>query len=75
MVHAISHDAYETVIGLEAQNDLIRILPVEDTPIVRTWNVVHLPGKVLPPAAEALRYFILENFEAELAEHDRSLLG
>ena len=59
-------------IGLEAQNDLIRILPVEGTPIVRTWNLVHLPGKVLPPSAEALRYFILENVEPELAKmsHD-----
>jgi DNA-binding transcriptional LysR family regulator len=62
-------------IGLEAQNDLIRILPVEGTPIVRTWNLVHLPGKILPPAAEALRYFILENVEPELAEHDRAILA
>lgn len=62
-------------IGLEAQNDLIRILPVEGTPIVRTWNLVHLPGKVLPPSGEALRYFILENVEPELAEHDSALLA
>ena len=61
-------------IGLEAQNDLIAILPVEGTPIMRTWNLVHLPGKVLPPPAEALRYFILENVEPELAELDRALL-
>ncbi len=62
-------------IGLEAQSGLIEVLPVDNTPIVRTWNVVHLAGRVLPPAAEALRYFILENLEAELAEHDRALLG
>jgi DNA-binding transcriptional LysR family regulator len=62
-------------IGLEAQNGLIGILPVEGTPIVRTWNLVHLPGAVLPPAADALRHFILENVEPELEKLDRSLLG
>jgi DNA-binding transcriptional LysR family regulator len=62
-------------IGLEAQNDLIKVLPVEGTPIVRTWNLVHLPGQVLPPAAEALRYFILENVEPELATLDQAILG
>lgn len=62
-------------IGLEAQSGLIEVLPVKDTPIIRTWNVVHLAGKVLPPAAEALRYFILEHLESQLAELDRSLLG
>ena len=61
-------------IGLEAQNGLIEVLPVKGTPLVRTWNVVHLAGKVLPPAAEAMRYYILENFEARLADHDRALL-
>lgn len=61
-------------IGLEAQNGLIDVLPVEGTPIVRTWNLVHLPGKVLPPAAEALRYFVLENTEPELAALDSSIL-
>jgi DNA-binding transcriptional LysR family regulator len=61
-------------IGLEAQNGLINVLTVEGTPIVRTWNLVHLPGKVLPPAAEALRYFVLENTEPELAALDSSIL-
>ena len=62
-------------IGLEAQNGLIAIVPVEDTPIVRTWNLVHLPGKVLPPAADALRHFILDNVEPELEKLDRELLA
>jgi DNA-binding transcriptional LysR family regulator len=57
-------------IGLERSSGLIRILPVQGTPIVRTWNVVHLSGKTLSPAAEALRYFILEHAETLLAsEH------
>jgi DNA-binding transcriptional LysR family regulator len=62
-------------IGLEVRSGLLAIVPVEGTPILRTWNVVHLAGKTLSPAAEALRYFILEHGEAHLAEHDRALLG
>jgi LysR family transcriptional regulator, low CO2-responsive transcriptional regulator len=58
-------------IGLELKCGLIEIVHVEDTPIVRTWNVVHPQSKLLSPAAEALRYFILEHGEAYLAEHDR----
>ncbi|MBT9490580.1 MAG: LysR family transcriptional regulator [Rubrivivax sp.] len=61
-------------VGLELRSGLLAIVPVEGTPIVRTWNVVHLAGKTLSPAAEALRYFILEHGEAHLAEHDRALL-
>ena len=58
-------------IGLELKCGLLEIVPVEGTPIVRTWNVVHMQAKMLSPAAEALRYFILEHGEAHLAEHDR----
>lgn len=62
-------------VGLELRSGLLAIVPVTGTPIVRTWNVVHLAGKTLSPAAEALRYFILEHGETHLAEHDRALLG
>jgi len=48
---------------------------VEHTPVMRLWNVVHLPSRVLSPAAEAFRYFILEHGEAHLAEHDRPWVG
>lgn len=61
-------------IGLELKCGLIEIVHVEDTPIVRTWNVVHMQSKLLSPAAEALRYFILEHGEVYLAEHDRPWL-
>ena len=61
-------------LGLELQNHLIELVQVEDTPIVRTWNIVHMQSKLLSPAAEALRYFILEHGERHLAEHDRPLL-
>jgi DNA-binding transcriptional LysR family regulator len=61
-------------LGLELQNRLIELVHVEDTPLVRTWNIVHTQSKLLSPAAEALRYFILEHGEAHLAAHDRPLL-
>ena len=57
------------------RSGLLAVLPVQGTPIVRTWNVVRLSGKTLSPAAEALRYFILEHGQRHLAEHDRTLLG
>jgi DNA-binding transcriptional LysR family regulator len=61
-------------LGLELRSGLIELVYVEDTPIVRTWNIVHMQSKLLSPAAEALRYFILEHGETHLAEHDRPLL-
>jgi LysR family transcriptional regulator, low CO2-responsive transcriptional regulator len=39
--------------------------------VIRTWNVVHLQSRILSPSAEAFRYFILEEGETYLAEHDR----
>ena len=36
---------------------------------MRRWHVVNTQAKTLSPAAEAFRYFILENGEAYLAEH------
>ncbi|MEP6506033.1 MAG: LysR family transcriptional regulator [Betaproteobacteria bacterium] len=61
-------------IGLELRNALLRVLDVRDTPVMRTWNIVHLQSRVLSPAAEAFRYFILEHGEAHLGAHDRHLL-
>jgi LysR family transcriptional regulator, low CO2-responsive transcriptional regulator len=55
-------------IGLELDNGLITILDVEGTPIVRAWNVVHTLSKLLSPAAEAFRYYMLERGESHLAE-------
>lgn len=39
--------------GLEVRTGLLQVLDVADTPLMRTWNVVHLQSKVLSPAAEA----------------------
>ena len=54
---------------LELDHRLLALLHVEGTPVVRAWNVVHTLSKVLSPAAEAFRYFVLERGEAYLAEH------
>lgn len=62
-------------LGLELECERLVIVHVEDTPIVRTWNIVHMQSKILSPAAEALRYFFLEHGEAYLSAHDRRWLG
>lgn len=55
--------------GLELDNRLIAILDIDGAPVVRAWNVVHMLSKLLSPAAEAFRYFVLENGEDYLAKH------
>jgi DNA-binding transcriptional LysR family regulator len=55
-------------LGLELEHGLIAVLDVEGTPIVRAWNVVHTLSKMLSPAAEAFRYFMLEKAESQLAQ-------
>lgn len=62
-------------IGLELRAGEIELVHVEGTPVMRTWNVVHLQSRVLSPAAEAFRYFILEEGEPYLAAHDRPWVG
>ncbi|MEO7050627.1 MAG: LysR substrate-binding domain-containing protein [Rhodanobacter sp.] len=61
-------------IGLELHSGLLRILPIDGTPLMRTWFIVRLQSRHLSPAAEAFRYFIIEHGEAHLLEHDAPLL-
>jgi len=61
-------------VGLEVKSGLMQIVDVEGTPVMRTWHVVHLQSKVLSPAAEAFRYFLIERGETLLVEHDTPLL-
>lgn len=56
-------------IGLELRHRLIAVLDVEGAPVVRAWNVVNTLSKLLSPAAEAFRYFVLERGESYLAEN------
>jgi DNA-binding transcriptional LysR family regulator len=53
--------------GLELETKQLVALDVIGLPIVRRWHIVNLQGKPLSPAAEALRYFVLERGEALLA--------
>ena len=62
-------------VGLELQSGLLKILEVAGTPVMRTWHVVQLQSKLLSPAAEAFRYFLIEHGEAHLLAHDKPLLG
>ena len=41
---------------------------------MRLWNIVRLQSRLLSPAAEAFRYFMLEQGEAYLRDHDAALL-
>jgi DNA-binding transcriptional LysR family regulator len=61
-------------VGMELRSGLLQILAIEGTPVMRAWNVVHLRSKVLSPAAEAFRYFMLEQAPAYLQAHDEPLL-
>jgi DNA-binding transcriptional LysR family regulator len=61
--------------GLELRSGLLALLDIRDAPVMRMWNVVHLSSKLLSPAAEAFRYFMLEQAEAHLLAHDAPLLG
>jgi DNA-binding transcriptional LysR family regulator len=54
---------------LELDHGLLALLGVNGSPVVRAWNVVHTLSKVLSPAAEAFRYFVLERGEAYLAQN------
>ncbi|HEV8692305.1 MAG TPA: LysR substrate-binding domain-containing protein [Ideonella sp.] len=54
-------------IGLEWRNGLISSPSVEGLPLMRRWQLVAAAAKVLSPAAEAFRYFMLERAEAHLA--------
>jgi len=56
-------------LGLELDNRLIAVLDIEGAPVVRAWNVVHTLSKLLSPAAEAFRYFMLEHGEDYLAQN------
>jgi DNA-binding transcriptional LysR family regulator len=62
-------------IGLEVHSRLLALLDIAGTPVMRTWNVVHLGEKVLSPAAEAFRYYLIEQGSDFLQAHDTPLLG
>lgn len=54
-------------LGVELKAGLLAIPEIEGLPLLRRWYAVNMLSKVLSPAAEAFRYFILEQGEAFLA--------
>jgi len=60
---------------LELGAGLLYRLDVAGTPVMRSWQVVHLPHRVLSPAAEAFRYFLIERGQEMLAALDAPVLG
>lgn len=53
--------------GLEIETGQLVVLDVVGLPLLRRWHIVNLQSKPLSPAAEALRYFVLEQGEAHIA--------
>lgn len=45
-------------IHLELQTGRLAVLPVDDTPQIRTWYVLHLRDKTLSPAAQRFKQFV-----------------
>jgi DNA-binding transcriptional LysR family regulator len=62
-------------VGLEVRNGLIGLLDVDGTPVMRNWQVVRLQSKLLSPAAEAFRTYIIEHGEEHLRANDEPLLA
>lgn len=53
-------------IGIELEQGRIAMLDVRGAPVVRAWNLVCTQAKLLSPAAEAFRYYMLEHAETYL---------
>jgi DNA-binding transcriptional LysR family regulator len=56
-------------IGLELTHGLIATPEVEGLPVMHRWHLVRNAGKVLSPAAEAFRYFVLDEGERLVAKY------
>jgi DNA-binding transcriptional LysR family regulator len=52
--------------GLELNAGVIKLLQVDGLPLLRRWHIVNMRAKLLSPAAEAFRYFVLERAQAML---------
>jgi LysR family transcriptional regulator, low CO2-responsive transcriptional regulator len=54
-------------IGFELKAGLIAVADIEGLPLLKRWYIVNTLAKTLSPAAEAFRYFVLEEAERFLA--------
>jgi LysR family transcriptional regulator, low CO2-responsive transcriptional regulator len=55
-------------VALELSVGQLVVLDVPGLPLMRRWHIVNIQAKPLSPAAEALRYFVLDRGERLLAE-------
>ncbi|MBI5259755.1 MAG: LysR family transcriptional regulator [Burkholderiales bacterium] len=55
---------------LERRLGLVALPEVEGLPVMRRWQIVNTASKMLSPAAEAFRYFMLEEGERHLMALD-----
>jgi DNA-binding transcriptional LysR family regulator len=54
-------------VRLELEHGALALLPIDDTPIMRSWHLVSRGSRPTSFAAEAFRYFILEQGSVLLA--------
>jgi DNA-binding transcriptional LysR family regulator len=59
----------------ELKSGRLVMLPLDEMPLMRQWHVVRLSQRVLSPAAETFRHFILESGAEFLRSHYGGLLG
>ncbi|HYX64578.1 MAG TPA: LysR substrate-binding domain-containing protein, partial [Burkholderiales bacterium] len=55
-------------VALELSVGQLVLLDVVGLPLLRRWHILHVRAKALSPAAEAFRYFVLDQGERLLAE-------
>jgi len=60
-------------VGRELNFDLLRVLPVAHTPLMRRWHCVTPQSRPVSQITETFRYFLLEEGEAILAERYASV--
>jgi DNA-binding transcriptional LysR family regulator len=53
----------------EINNGTIQIIPKKNLPIITSWNLIWLKGKMLSPVAEAFLQYVRENKTEIIKSH------
>jgi DNA-binding transcriptional LysR family regulator len=62
-------------IGIELKAGLIAVADIDGLPLLKRWYIVSALARTLSPAAEAFRYFMLEEAERYLAQEYGAAIG
>jgi DNA-binding transcriptional LysR family regulator len=62
-------------IGIELKAGLIAVADIDGLPLLKRWYIVSALARTLSPAAEAFRYFMLEEAERYLAREYGAAIG